>query len=152
MGKARHSDSATMDIDPTDPNIVWDSAFNAKVNTVANHFWIRGKPEFLAFNQEASRVLHGANAVLLYYEEGMRSVWYQIVTGQHINSDPKDQANPFPSLFIFTRGNAKAKIGGVEMDIEGGTATLIPAGVTHELWNPFDEPFEFILIMYGEGA
>jgi mannose-6-phosphate isomerase-like protein (cupin superfamily) len=152
LGKARHSDPAPMDIDPTDRDVVWDSAFNRKVNAIANHFWIRGTPEFLTFNRDASRVLHGANAVLLHYAQGLRSVWYQIETGQHINPDPRDQVNSFPSLFIFVNGNAKAKIGGVEMDIEGGTATLIRAGVSHEFWNPFEAPFEFILIMFGEGA
>lgn len=152
LGKARHSDTAPMDIDPTDPAVVWDAAFSHQVDLVANHFWVRGTPEFLAFNRDASRVLHGANAVLLHYEQGLRSVWYQIEPGQHINPDPRDQVNPFPSLFIFLNGTAKAKIGGVEMDVEGGTATLVPAGVSHEFWNPFGEPLEFILIMFGEGA
>lgn len=152
LGKARHSDPSPMDIDPTDSDIVWDSSFSEKVNSVANHFWVRGTPEFLALNRDVSRVLHGANAVLLHYAEGFRSVWYQIENGQHINSDPDDQINPFPSLFIFVRGMAKAKIGGVEMDIQGGTATLVPAGVSHEFWNPSDTPLEFILIMFGDGA
>ncbi|HSM18563.1 MAG TPA: cupin domain-containing protein [Gemmatimonadales bacterium] len=152
LGKTRHSDPAPMDIDPTHPDVVWDDAFNRRVNAVANHFWIRGTPEFLAFNPGASRVLHGANAVLLHYAQGFRSVWYQIEPGQHINADPGDQVNPFPSLFIFVNGKAKARIGGVETDVERGTATLIPAGVSHEFWNPSEAPFEFILIMFGEGA
>lgn len=152
LGKARYSDSSPMDIDPTDPDIVWDAAFSRKVDAVANHFWARGTPEFLEFNRDASRVLHGANAVLLHYAQGFRSVWYEIENGQHINADPRDQVNPFPSLFIFLNGTAKAKIGGVEMDIKGGTATLVPAGVSHEFWNPFQMPFDFVLIMFGEGA
>jgi len=152
LGKARHTDPAPMDIDPTDPDVVWDTEFNQKVDAVANHFWVRGTPEMIAFNQGASRVIHGANAVLLHYADGLRSVWYQVENGQHINKDTSDQVNPFPSLFIFTGGVGRARIGGVEMDIEGGTATVVPAGVPHEFWNPFDAPFEFILIMFGEGA
>ena len=152
LGKARHSDTSPMDIDPTDPALVWDDALSQKVDAVANHFWARGTPEFLAFNRGASRVLHGANAVLLHYAQGFRSVWYEIEAGQHINADPRDQVNPFPSLFIFLGGRAKAKIDGVEVDVEGGTATMIPAGVSHEFWNPYGEPCEFILIMFGEGA
>ncbi len=111
-----------------------------------------GLPEFLAFDREASRVIHGANAVLLHYFEGLRSVWYQVESGQHINPDPRDQTNPFPSLFIFLTGRGKARIGGTETDIHGGTATLIPAGVAHEFWNRFEQPLEFILIMFGQGA
>jgi hypothetical protein len=152
LGKARHSDVSPMDIDPTHSDVIWDEAFNRRVDAAANHFWLRGTPEFLVFNRDASRVLHGANAVLLHYVQGLRSVWYQVETGQHINPDRRDQANPFPSLFIFLHGNAKARIDGVELDVAGGTATLVPAGVSHEFWNPFGEPFEFILIMFGEGA
>jgi hypothetical protein len=29
---------------------------------------------------------------------------------------------------------------------------LIPAEVAHEFWNPFDSPFEGVLLMFGEGA
>jgi hypothetical protein len=63
-----------------------------------------------------------------------------------------------PSFFpgtnssVFLHGSAKARIDGVELDVAGGTATRVPAGVSHEFWNPFGEPFEFILIMFGEGA
>jgi hypothetical protein len=29
---------------------------------------------------------------------------------------------------------------------------FIPPGVSHEAWNPYDEPAEIILLMFGEGA
>ena len=29
---------------------------------------------------------------------------------------------------------------------------LSPAGVSHEVLNPFDAPAEFLLFMFGEGA
>jgi mannose-6-phosphate isomerase-like protein (cupin superfamily) len=29
---------------------------------------------------------------------------------------------------------------------------FVPAGVTHEFWNPYDEPAEMIVLMIGEGA
>jgi mannose-6-phosphate isomerase-like protein (cupin superfamily) len=152
MGRARHGDPVPMDIDPTDPSFDWNDDAARRVDAVANHFWVRGQPELLRFGKEASRIIHGANAALLHYEHGMRSVWYQIDPGQHINRDPGDQVNPFPSLFIFLDGRARARIGGIDTELVGGTATLVPAGVAHELWNPFDEPFAFILIMFGDGA
>jgi hypothetical protein len=29
---------------------------------------------------------------------------------------------------------------------------FVPAGVAHEFWNPYDEPAEGIMLMFGEGA
>jgi len=36
--------------------------------------------------------------------------------------------------------------------VQEGQAMLIPAGVTHEFWNPNDQPAEIVLIMFGKGA
>ncbi len=152
MGRARHSDPVPMDIDPTDEGFVWTDSVSHKVNTVANHFFVQGQPEIISFNRDVSRVIHGANAVLLYYYPGIRSVWYQIDPGQHINKEERDQKNPFPSLFIFLEGRGMARIGGVETEVLGGSSMLVQPGVSHEFWNPFEQPVKFILIMFGEGA
>jgi mannose-6-phosphate isomerase-like protein (cupin superfamily) len=152
MGRARHSDPVPMDIDPTDEGFVWTDSVSQQVDAVANHFFVRGQPEIVSFNRNASRVIHGAHAVLLYYYPGLRSVWYQVAPGQHINKEERDQSNPFPSLFIFLEGRGMARIGGVETEVVGGTSMLVRPGVRHEFWNPFGQPVEFILIMFGEGA
>lgn len=39
-----------------------------------------------------------------------------------------------------------------QISVDGKPAKLVPAGVTHEFWNPHDEPAELILIMFGKGA
>ena len=116
------------------------------------HFWIRGFPETVSFAPAAGREVHGATMVVLYYQKGLRSAWGQIRKGQRVNADPKDQVNPFPTMMIGLRGRAMAKVGGVEKILEAGQMVFVPAGTAHEAWNPFDEPAEFIILMFGEGA
>jgi hypothetical protein len=151
MGKARASDPAPMDIELM-PGFKPDPAFFGRFIPFTFHFWTRGFPEVVSFGGPHSREVHGANAVVFYYERGLRSAWAQIEKDQHVNSDPKDQINPFPTMIIGIRGRAVAKIGGVEKEFHAGQMVFIPAGVAHEAWNPYDEPAEIILLMFGEGA
>jgi len=78
--------------------------------------------------------------------------WYQIKEGQHINSSVEDQTNPFPTLVIFIKGEAEARIGGKYLKLKAGESALIPKDVTHEFWNNNEESAEFIIVMFGEGA
>jgi mannose-6-phosphate isomerase-like protein (cupin superfamily) len=55
-------------------------------------------------------------------------------------------------MFICLRGKAAAKVGGKDVMLEAGQMVFIPPGVSHEAWNPYDEPAEVILLMFGEGA
>jgi mannose-6-phosphate isomerase-like protein (cupin superfamily) len=116
------------------------------------HFWTRGLPERVPFDGAMSRQAHGVNAVVFYYQKGLRSGWLQIEKGQHCNRDPADQANPFPSMFIMIRGEAEARIGGREVTFAAREMMFVPPGVTHEFWNPNEEPAEMIILMFGEGA
>ncbi len=152
IGRARQGDPVPMDIDPTDERFVWTDSVSQTIDAVANHFFLRGQPEIIPFNRNVSRMIHGAHAVLLYYYPSFRSVWYQIDPGQHVNKEERDQTNPFPSLFIFLEGRGMARIGGVEIEVVGGTSMLVQPGVTHEFWNPFDGPLSLVLMMFGEGA
>jgi mannose-6-phosphate isomerase-like protein (cupin superfamily) len=104
------------------------------------------------FNGATSRIVHGANVVVFYYEKGFRSAWFQVAKGQHVNKNPEDQTNAFPSMFIMLQGKAEAKIGGKQSTFPAGEMIFIPPNVTHEFWNPYDEPGEMILLMFGEGA
>ena len=151
MGKARGSDPSPMDIEFM-PGFKPDAGFFARFIPFTFHFWTRGFPEIVNFGKQHSREVHGANMVILYYQKGLRSGWGHIEKGQHINKDPKDQSNPFPTMAIGFRGKAVAKIGGKEVILQAGQMLFIPAGVSHEVWNPYDEPAEFILLMFGEGA
>ncbi len=151
MGKARSSDPAPMDITLT-PGFQPDENFVADLLPFTFHFWTRGFPETVRFGPDAGREVHGATMVVLYYQKGLRSAWGQIVKGQRVNADPKDQVNPFPSLFIGLHGKAMMKLAGVERAVEAGQAVFVPPGTAHEAWNPFDEPAQFIILMFGDGA
>ena len=63
-----------------------------------------------------------------------------------------EQVNPFPSMLIATRGRSEAKIGGRTVTLQENEMMFIPAGVSHEFWNPYEEPAEGILLMFGDGA
>jgi mannose-6-phosphate isomerase-like protein (cupin superfamily) len=151
MGRARASDPAPMDIEFT-PGFEPDAGFIARLLPFTFHFWTRGTPETVSFDKKRSREVHGANMIVFYYQQGLRSAWGQVEKGQHINKDPSDQVNPFPTMFIGIRGRAVVKIGGKEVSMQAGQMVFIPAGVSHEAWNPYDEPAEVIILMFGEGA
>jgi mannose-6-phosphate isomerase-like protein (cupin superfamily) len=151
LGRARMSDPAPMDVGFM-PGFQPGDDFLARMLPFTFHFWTRGFPEVVGFGKEQSRVVHGANIVILYYQKGLRSGWARIDKGQHVNEDPAEQTNPFPTMFIGIRGRAVVRIGGVERLMEAGQMIFVPAGVTHEAWNPHDEPAEIILLMFGDGA
>jgi len=151
MGKARASDAAPMDID-AQPGFQPGPGFLPEVLDVAFHFWTRGFPERVPFGAEHTRTVHGGQATVFFYQPGFRSAWFQIRPGQHVNAEPRDQTNPFPSLLVATRGRARAKIGGVEIELVEGEALFIPPDTTHELWNPYADPAEGVLLMFGDGA
>ncbi len=116
------------------------------------HFFTRDWPEVVPFGEPYSRRVHGGNASLLYYDTGLRSSWYQLKPGMHINADPDSRSNPFASLVICIRGRIKARLGGFEQTIRAGQAVLVPAGMSHEFWAGPHDHGEFILLMTGEGA
>jgi mannose-6-phosphate isomerase-like protein (cupin superfamily) len=151
MGRARASDPTPMDIELME-SFQPEPEFFARFIPLTFHFWTRGFPETVDFGKQQSRNVHGANMVVLYYQKGLRSAWAQIDKGQHVNSDPNDQKNPFPTMIIGIRGKAVARIGGKEVILRAGQLAFIPAGINHEAWNPYDEPAEIILLMFGEGA
>jgi len=152
MGRARSSDPAPMDFELME-GYAPPEDFMAFFTPFTFHFWTRGFPETVRFGKEEfTRKVHGANVTAFYYQKGFRSAWYQIKKGQHINQRAEDQVNPFPTLAIFIAGEAEARIGGEQMKLEEGVSVLIPAGVTHEFWNDREQPAEFIIIMFGEGA
>lgn len=126
--------------------------FVADVLPLLFHFWTKGTPEIIPFGPKYARNTHGAQASIFYYQPGFRSGYGTIYPGQHANENPKSQTNEFPTLIIFTKGKVMGRLNGKDQEILSGNAVFIPAGMTHEFYNPFDEPAEFILLMFGEGA
>ncbi len=116
------------------------------------HFWNREWPETVPFGEGVTRRVHGANVAVLVYDEGLRSAWYQLKPGMHINADPKDQINDFKTAIIVTRGAFRGRLNGVFREFREGETVLIPEGMTHEFFAEGDEYGEFIILMWGEGA
>ena len=152
LAQARASDPTPLQVTTVNGR-EFDPAALTELQSVLFHFFTTGQPEIVPLGVEHSRLVHGAQAAPIYYGDGLRTSWYGIAPGQHVNEDPADQVNPFASIFIFTEaGSARARIGGEAVELEDDQAIFVPAGMAHEFWNPGDETATFILIMFGENA
>jgi mannose-6-phosphate isomerase-like protein (cupin superfamily) len=116
------------------------------------HFFNREWPEVARFGEGTTRRIHGGNAAILYYDLGLRSAFYQIEPGMHVNEEEDQRVNVFPSLFIVIRGSFQSRMDGRERTLHEGEAVLVPAGMTHEFWAGDDQYGEMIMIAFGEGA
>jgi hypothetical protein len=115
-------------------------------------FWTREWPLVVPFGDGLTREVHGANAAVLYYDRGLRTAWYQVMPGMRVNGGRGEQANPFGTLVVVTRGSVHAKVDGTIRRIREGEALLVPAGTGHEFWAEEDEYGEALVIMFGERA
>jgi len=118
------------------------------------HFWTRGHPEKILLGRAHARRIHGANMIALYYQPDCAALGSPLtrVTVRLPTADPKDQVNPFPSIFIFTAGEGMARIGGRKLPVRGGESYSLPRGGAQKLWNPHVGPLTGILVMFGEDA
>ena len=152
MAQARASDPTPMTLDTVN-GFEMDDAGRRAFLSVSFHFFTTGSPEVVPLGPPYALPVHGGEALPIYYADNLRTSWYGIAPGQHINADPRDQVNDFPSLFIVIEaGTSQARIGGKELSLYDNQAILVPAGMSHEFWNPGDERATFILIMFGENA
>jgi mannose-6-phosphate isomerase-like protein (cupin superfamily) len=146
------SDDATPMTAHFPPGFSWTPENRGLYMPFVFHFWNRQRPEIIRFGHGTTRRVHGAEGTLLYYDSGFRSAWFQLEEGVHVNANPRAQRNPFPSLFIATRGSAHARLDGIVHRLQEGEAVLVPAGMTHEFWTAPGECAEVILVMFGQGA
>lgn len=151
MGKAKASDVTPMDVDVTE-GYVPPADFDDIVRRMSFHFWVQGQPEIIRLERGSTRLVHGTDIGVIYYQEGFRSGWLDVRPGQHVNEPEDEQVNPFPSVFVVTKGHGTARIGGEELQVEEGDSIFIPPGTPHEFWNGHDGDFQMILMMFGEGA
>ncbi len=151
MGQARGGDPIPL-VPVTPEGFEWTAENRAYFIPLLFHFWNRDWPERLLFGEGTTRFVHGANATIFYYAEGLRSAWYQVKAGMHVNADRADQTNEFDTLVIMSRGAVMCRLGGVERVLREGEAVFIPAGMRHEFWAEPDQYGEFIILMFGEGA
>jgi len=151
IGRARMSDPTPLDFrfPPDFPPTAEAQGFLLRLHF---HFWNREWPEIIPFGDGMARQIHGGKSAIFYYEQGLRSGWYQVEPGMPINENEEEQTNPFPSLIIVTRGRFQARLEGIEKELTEGFAVLVPAGMTHEFWAEEGQYGEFILVMFGPGA
>jgi len=151
QAKAFSTDYAPLDVQeinnfkPTEED---DSAMNA----FSFHFWTKGFPEVIPFRPDATRKAHGSGVTVFYYEKGLRTGWYNIMPGERVREDAREQAMPFPMMGVLIKGTAKGIVDGEPITVSAGNTVFIPANVHHKWWNETDEPVELILIMFGKGA
>lgn len=152
MGQARASDPSPMRLE-VEKGYKPGPNFRADFLSVAAHFWTTGRPEIVSFGFSHARTVHGGEAVPTYYAPGFRGAWYGLLPGQHVNAFPADQVNDFDTLFVVIEaGSARARIAGVEVPLTSRTSIHVPAGATHEFWNPGSRPAEMIMVAYGPKA
>ena len=152
MVQARASDPTPMQLDTVNGFEMDEEGRNLFLS-VSFHFFTTGLPETVPLAPSHALPAHGGEALPIYYAEGLRTSWYGIAPGQHINADARDQVNDFPSLFVILEaGSARARIGGRDVALEDNQAIFVPAGMSHEFWNPGDERGTFLLIMFGDNA
>ena len=117
-----------------------------------SHFWTRGIPEITYFGRNQSLPTHGVGAVSLFAMKGNRIAWFSIMKDQAANADPALEAGQVPNLFIVTKGRGKARLADREVDLKEGMSVFIAPYVKHVLWNPYDEPLEGILVLFGDNT
>lgn len=150
--KAFETDYAPFDVDVME-GYQPDKNFMTDLLSVYFHFWTRGLPEVVPFGVDMTRMTHGAQAAVFYYQPGFRSAYVAVKKGQHANKEEKSKTNPFPSMLILIKGEGKAVINGKTIAVKAGQCIVIPANVEHEFLNPDNnEPLEGILLMFGKGA
>lgn len=124
----------------------------AELYHALSHFWTRGTPEITYFGADKALPTHGVSAVSLYTMKGNRIGWFSIARDQAANSDPKLEAGQVPNLFVITRGRGKARLADREVDLKEGMSIFVAPYVKHVLWNPYDEPMEGILVLFGDNS
>ena len=149
--KAFESDFAPFDVDVME-GFQPDGSFISTLFSVYFHFWTRGMPERIPYGLDLTRLTHGAQASIFYYQPGFRSAYVAVKKGQHANENEKSKSNPFPTLLIAIKGEGTMIINGVKSKLTAGEAIVIPPGTTHEFLNENEAPLECILLMFGEGA
>lgn len=153
MASARSSDPRPLEVRMIN-GFNGDNAFGQNVfRPLAFHFWTIGRPEIVRFGFDRSRLVHGGRAIPGMYAPGIRTSWYGLLPGDHINEDPRSQLDPWTSLFFIIRGgSARARIGDTEIALEDNSMIQVPPQTRHEFWNPGTVPAEMIMVTFGQNS
>jgi len=114
------------------------------------HFWKKDAVEVTNFSRDSSLSSHGASIVSLYTMKDKRISWFTLGTEEVANGERGLDKGQVPNLFIITKGKGKAQIGGEEIDLKPGMSVFVGPYIQHVLYNPYEEPLEGILILFGD--
>ncbi|WP_305983037.1 cupin domain-containing protein [Roseivirga thermotolerans] len=114
------------------------------------HFWKKGNGEVTPFGRDKSMETHGAMMVSLYTMKDKRIGWFSLGQMEVANAEEDIQSSQVPNLFIITSGKGKAVVNGEEMDIDKGMSFFVPPYIQHKLYNPYEEPLEGVLVLFGD--
>ncbi len=117
---------------------------------ILEHFWKKDAVEITRFNRDSSLPSHGAALVSLYTMKDKRIGWFSLGTDEAANADRNLDKGQVPNLMIFTKGRGKGQFGDGEYDIEPGMSVFIGPYVKHVIYNPYEEPLEGIVVLFGD--
>lgn len=127
-----------------------DAGAEAVMYHTMSHFWVTGIPEIVTFGRDKTLPTHGVDAAGLYNMKDKRIAWFSIGKDEAANETPGLEFGQVPNLFIFTKGKGKADFGSGEFDVSEGMSVFAGPYVKNVLRNPYDEPLEGILVLYGD--
>jgi len=129
-----------------------DAGAEALMYHTMSHFWVTGIPEIVTFGRDKTLPTHGADAAGLYNMKDKRIAWFSIGKDEAANEDPRLEFGQVPNLFIFTKGRGKADFGEGVIDVHAGMSVFAGPYVKNVIRNPYDEPLEGILVLYGDNS
>jgi len=145
------SDQVGMEIESME-GFEMNSGDEAAMYLALSHFWTKGVPEITRFGRDESLPTHGAAAVSLHTMKGYRIAWFSIGPDEAANDDPRLEEGQVPNLFIVTSGRGRALLADREVELEPGMSVFVPPYTRHVIRNPYDEPLEGILVLYGDNS
>lgn len=119
---------------------------------VMEHFWKRDPVEITYFTRDASLPTHGVDHVGLYTMKDKRIGWFSIGPEQAANAERGLDKGQVPNLFIITKGKGRAELGEELVELKQGMSVFIGPYVKHVLYNPYDEPLEGIIVLFGDNS
>ena len=119
---------------------------------VLEHFWKKDAVEITHFSRDKSLPSHGAEIVSLYTMKDKRIGWFSLGKEETANGERGLDKGQVPNLFIITKGRGKAQLGDEEFDLEPGMSVFVPQYRKHVIYNPYDEPLEGILVLFGDNV
>lgn len=151
MGAATSQDKTPLDILYTD-GFERSAEHETTTRRLIFHFWTRGFPETVPFASSNSRVVHGAPATALYYDQDFRSAVYHIPAGLGREQAPTLTV-PFPRMVIIISGAAEGDIAGQPFEASAGEMLFAPPNLPVTFWNASQEDgLSFVWLMWGQGA